>query len=786
MTDSLNVIALISGGKDSFYSILHCLHNGHKVVALGNLYPPPPSPSSAAATSAAVPEDEGNGYEETDLNSWMYQTVGHTVIPLYSRALGLPLYRQVITGTAVNSNLDYHPTSAQTETKDETEDLTNLLKTIIAAHPQANAVSTGAILSTYQRTRVESVATRLGLTPLSYLWQYPKLPPCIPSSLLQDMQSVGLDARIIKVASGGLDEGFLWENAASVKGMTRIGKAVARFGSEDDGAVLGEGGEFETLVIDGPRSLFKGRIVVEDEDKKVVREGGGSAWLSIRKATVEMKSDDDDSHTVKVPVPFYLDERFLAALKKLRQDVPPMEGEVIDFSQLQDRRNDCPPTSSHTKASRWTFVSKIKHASINLEADDIMSQIARALEAHQLKSSDITSTFIILHNMSDFATINTIYSRLFQHPNPPSRVTISCGEALHSGQTMLLHLNVCSSSAASKYRKALHVQSRSYWAPANIGPYSQAQSFPVGVSDEVTDSGKPRLCQVSVAGQIPLRAGSMDFFALDYMDVEDLPEHGNVDLYCFEMDTVLSLLHLHRIALEMEVSYIAGAVAYIPQKSKLSIHQRLPVTSRAWKSIYGRPMSINGLEDDEDEDEDRDLWEERHHGTLVQHSSGTFKTPLPDWSQITYQEGLQDSAPPMFVAEVESLPRNASVEWQSLAAFTSADISLSTRIIPGSKDGKLPTIKVHECTANRSHVQKIYRIYAEELDGNQDLTASMTAQLETLNLEKDHQYPVMAWVNTSVSSAWNYISSDVATVPCYKLWDDEGSELAVVLQSSSS
>jgi len=43
MAESLNVIALISGGKDSFFSILHCLKNGHKVVALGNLYPAPAS-----------------------------------------------------------------------------------------------------------------------------------------------------------------------------------------------------------------------------------------------------------------------------------------------------------------------------------------------------------------------------------------------------------------------------------------------------------------------------------------------------------------------------------------------------------------------------------------------------------------------------------------------------------------------------------------------------------------------------------------------------------------------
>ena len=183
MADSLHVIALISGGKDSFYSILHCIQNGHKVVALGNLYPPAPPTKSHPESLTKNEEAEKEG--EQDLNSFMYQTVGHTVIPLYEQALGIPLYRQQITGSAVQTGTSYSHSAVpaagtlacEAESRDgntdETESLIPLLKRIIAEHPDANALSTGAILSTYQRTRVESVALRLGLTPLSYLWQYP-------------------------------------------------------------------------------------------------------------------------------------------------------------------------------------------------------------------------------------------------------------------------------------------------------------------------------------------------------------------------------------------------------------------------------------------------------------------------------------------------------------------------------------------------------------------------------------------------------------------------------------
>ena len=53
----------------------------------------------------------------------MYQTVGHDVIGLYSEAIGLPLYRKVITGKSVNTELSY-----ECNEEDEVEDLSVLLK----------------------------------------------------------------------------------------------------------------------------------------------------------------------------------------------------------------------------------------------------------------------------------------------------------------------------------------------------------------------------------------------------------------------------------------------------------------------------------------------------------------------------------------------------------------------------------------------------------------------------------------------------------------------------------
>ena len=55
----------------------------------------------------------------------MYQTVGHDVINLYAEAVGLPLFRKVITGKSINTELNY-----ECNEDDEVEDLSKLLKDV--------------------------------------------------------------------------------------------------------------------------------------------------------------------------------------------------------------------------------------------------------------------------------------------------------------------------------------------------------------------------------------------------------------------------------------------------------------------------------------------------------------------------------------------------------------------------------------------------------------------------------------------------------------------------------
>lgn len=72
--------------------------------------------------------------------------------------------------------------------------------------------------------------------------------------------------------------------------------------------------------------------------------------------------------------------------------------------------------------------------------------------------------------MDLFAPINAVYSTFFG-VSPPARACVAVD--LPAGNRLRLDsLAFAESSPAD--RQSLHVQGLSYWAPANIGPYSQA------------------------------------------------------------------------------------------------------------------------------------------------------------------------------------------------------------------------------------------------------------------------------------------------------------------------
>jgi diphthine-ammonia ligase len=539
-------VALISGGKDSLLALYHAIANGYNIVALGNLHPP-----TAASASDATTDDSGTSIylpapsltgstaailgpaaqHSDELDSYMYQTIGHTVLPLYAQCLNLPLYRRPITGGSVNKSLDYVVTAGEA---DETEDLTLLLQSIRKAHPNIVAVTSGAILSTYQRTRVESVCTRLGLTSLAYLWQMPQ------EGVLSQLGTLGIDARIVKVAALGLDESWLWSNVADPKVVANLARLKERWGINP----AGEGGEYETLVISAPG--WRGRIEVPEDGRVVNAEGGDVAWVGFTQARV-----------VPVDGGERRQEEWASALQpqSLFDPGAPESLPAIDISVQaapstgSDDSTPLTPVLLSTASTRQlaNVISPAPCATLAEELAAIFTVVKSRLHPRPL--TDLTSITVLLRNMSDFAELNTHYSAYFPLPLPPSRICVSVPH-LPAERNIMLFARYPASSPHP--RKGLHVQSRSHWAPANIGPYSQAVL-----------SGS----HWEVAGQIPLVPASMELIKTS------------------QEQCVLALQHLHRIWRAVGATPKV-AVAWVVDEAAV------PTVVETWRTMGGEPDTL--------------------------------------------------------------------------------------------------------------------------------------------------------------------------------------------------
>ena len=96
-----------------------------------------------------------------ELDSYLYQTVGQDAIEFVARALGVPLYRRVISGTALVQDSEYGGREAKERggvAGDETEDLYALLADVkvmqtLLMHPFSLVNHMYAAVSTSWRKR---------------------------------------------------------------------------------------------------------------------------------------------------------------------------------------------------------------------------------------------------------------------------------------------------------------------------------------------------------------------------------------------------------------------------------------------------------------------------------------------------------------------------------------------------------------------------------------------------------------------------------------------------------
>ncbi|KAK4683546.1 diphthine-ammonia ligase, partial [Tremellales sp. Uapishka_1] len=487
------VIGLLSGGKDSCFNLMHCLANGHEMVAIATLIPEP-------------------GVDELD--SYLYQSVGTQLLPLIAQAMGLPLHTRIIRGKALNTSAEYGDRTRGGEGSgtqgDETEDLTELLEDVLRSHPDATALSSGAILSTYQRLRIEHVCSRLSLTSLSYLWQTPQL------TLLDQLAACQVDAILVKVAGVGLGADVVGQSLTQVRPL--LNRLARQFGAHP----AGEGGEYETLTLSTPLfshrlEIVKSEVIVSDPEPHLVAymkveearlvEKPGWRKPTVRELREMIGLDEQDG----------LDDEGREALEELeKENLGSLDGERATIGSIREETID--EKVRYSRHGGWFCVSingrTRGNESIGEELRRCFDAVSATLSSHSL-SLPVHATHItlLLSSLSDFVPANKEYITYFG-TSPPSRATV--GVPLPENQRVKLEVVGFKHPSARETRSCLHVQSLSYWAPANIGPYSQAV---------LAES------HLSLAGVIPLIPASLT-----------LPPNSS---YGFQ--STLALQHIRRI-----------------------------------------------------------------------------------------------------------------------------------------------------------------------------------------------------------------------------------------------
>ncbi|KAL5008877.1 hypothetical protein ScPMuIL_014458 [Solemya velum] len=426
--------------------MVQCVSEGHEIVALANLKP----------------------LDIDELDSYMYQTVGHQAIDLYAEAMDLPLYRRTIKGSSKSIGHSYEPTE-----NDEVEDLYMLLKEV-KEKQNVEAVSVGAILSDYQRVRVENVCGRLGLTALSYLWRREQ------EELLREMIDCGVDAIVIKTATLGLEP-----DKHLQKTLNELYTHLLKMNELYQLNVCGEGGEYETFTLDCP--LFNKRIVL-DEVEQVLHSDDAFApvgYLNLKVAHLEAKNMD-----LSINWRDRLKDLPLTRSSALHQDLFGEEerslfGEEARIPYLIE-------LSVHTKVDKlWVSglcAPRQPGMSLAESTVRVMETLKAVVEGQGRGLKCLVLVCLYVQNMDDFAAINSIYKQYFSL-NPPARV---CVEA-SLPQNVCLQID-CYGYGMEETRKTMHVQGISHWAPANIGPYSQS----VKISNTVYVAGQIALCPATM------------------------------------------------------------------------------------------------------------------------------------------------------------------------------------------------------------------------------------------------------------------------------------------------
>ena len=207
----MKLASLYSGGKDSTYSAYKAGQHGHKVVVLVSM-------------------------KSKNKESYMFHIPNIDLVKLQAKALGIPLIFRRTEGV-------------------KEEELADLRAAILEAKEKygIEGVVSGAVASEYQRQRIAKICEELGLESVCPLLHLE------PEEYISEFLKEGFEAIFTGVASHGLTEKWLSRQFDSAA-LQELKELNQKFKIH----ISGEGGEYETLVVDGP--IFKKKLLIEEAE----------------------------------------------------------------------------------------------------------------------------------------------------------------------------------------------------------------------------------------------------------------------------------------------------------------------------------------------------------------------------------------------------------------------------------------------------------------------------------------------------------------------------------------
>jgi ABC transporter with metal-binding/Fe-S-binding domain ATP-binding protein len=211
----MKVAALFSGGKDSVFSIYIAKQWGWDISHLVTVYP-----------------------ENKD--SWMFHSINIHLTEKLSEAINIPLIRKQTKG----------------KKEEELNDLKEILEDL-----DINGVISGAIASEYQRTRIEKICHEIGIKSFTPIWHKNQ------ELILREQINAGFEIIIVGVFAYGFDETWLGKtiNGKTINDIQQLKKKYSI-------NTAGEGGEFETLTLNGP--MFRKKLILDKISKEWKRDNG--------------------------------------------------------------------------------------------------------------------------------------------------------------------------------------------------------------------------------------------------------------------------------------------------------------------------------------------------------------------------------------------------------------------------------------------------------------------------------------------------------------------------------